>query len=800
MSVELANYEVPIENLRWNCPIDIFENQDEKNALDFPIIGQEKAIKALRLGIDLKQYGYNIIITGMPGSGRHTAVKFLLNEKTSNRKLPPDWCYVYNFKSPKQPKALSFLAGEVKKFKKDIDDLISQLTVKISSLFQGKFFQERRQKLLSAYEKMKHEKLSTFEKKINQVGIGLNVISTGAYTQYLLVDQNQEKMVSVSDMDVENKNLTIVPKASFADKQALMAAELHETLQNLRIAENELQLQLLQFEKELIEPLVTPLISTLKANYSDQKVREHLDAINDAIYDQIDLFKNADVKKNSALSSASYDPFWRFRINILIDNGNQQGAPVIFEETPGIINLFGTIERTPDPYKSSEATFLNIRAGSVLAANGGYLIVDLANVNVLPSFWIRLKQVLKYNALSIEPNYYSAETPVLTLRPEPIPLDLKVILIGEEFHYYSLLSKEDFTSLFKIRANFDFQTVKTPILVQQYAQFIRYLEREKKLLPFTPNGMAALVEEGVRIVENRTKLTTLMSRIADIAYEANYWAENDKSPEVKDIHVEMAIKESIARLNVMEEYMRERVLMGATIMDLSGMKVGQINSLTIRMGDDYEFGKPARLTVRATMGRSGIINIERDSDFSGRTHNKGLGILKGYFRGTYGYDKELNFTASLCFEQSYAKIDGDSASAAEVIVLLSGIADIPLRQEIGITGSMDQFGQIQPVGGVNEKIEGFYYLCQEVGLTGTQGVLIPKRNLVYLQLHRDIIRAVQDGQFHIYVMENINEGIEVMTGISAGDKLPDHTFPKGTVHFMVDEKLHEFNQKDKDED
>ncbi len=799
MSIELANYEVPVENLRWNCPIDIFENQDEKNSLDFPIIGHEKAIKALRLGIDLKQYGYNIMITGMPGSGRHTAVKFLLNEKSGNGPTPPDWCYVYNFKNPNQPKALAFPAGNAKKFKKDIDKLVNQLTEKISALFQGNFFQEQRQKVLASYEKMKQEKLATLENKINHLGLGLRVISTGAYTQFLLLNTEQEKMVSMSEVENGNANLPIVSRETFMDNQALLAAELHDTIQNLREAENTLQNQLSQFETELAEPLITPLINALKEKYPDEKICKHLDEINDAIYEQIDLFKSKN-SENNPPSSTENDRYWRFRVNVLLDNGNQQGPPVIFEETPGIINVFGTIERTPIPGGSSAATFLNIRTGSILAANGGYLVVDLANVNIITSFWLRLKQILKYNSLSIEPNYYSMETPVLTLRPEPIPLDLKVILIGEEFHYYSLLSKEDFTSLFKIRANFDFQAIKTPDLIQQYAQFIRYLGREKKLLPFAPSGLAALVEEGVRIVENRTKLTTLMSRVADIACEANYWAETEKSPQVKDIHVEMAIKESIARLNVIEEYMRERVLIGSTIMDLSGMKVGQINSLTIRMGDDYEFGKPARLTVRATMGRSGIINIERDSDFSGRTHNKGLGILKGYFRGTYGYDKELNFSASLCFEQSYAKIDGDSASAAEVIVLLSGIAEIPLRQEIGITGSIDQFGQIQPVGGVNEKIEGFFYLCKEIGLTGTQGVLIPKRNLVDLQLHRDIIRAVQNGYFHIYVMENINEGIEVMTGIPAGDKLPDHTFTKGTVHYMVDEKLHEFNQKDKDED
>jgi ATP-dependent Lon protease len=800
MSVEIKNYEVPVENLRWNCPIDIFQNQDEKDSLDLPIIGHEKAIKALRLGLDLKQHGYNIIITGVPGSGRHTAVKYLLNQKNSDGATPPDWCYVYHFKSPSQPKALAFPAGEGKHFKKDIDELVSHLAIKISSLFQGNYYHERRQNIVAVFEKMKHEKLAALETKINQVGLGLNVISTGAYTQYLLVDQNQEKMVSVSDVTFENNNLPIVQKGGFADNQYMLAAELHETLQNLRNAEKELHNQLHRFEHELIEPLITPLVNILKEKYPDAKVRAHLDALNAVIYDQIDLFKDTAAKNNSSSTSAGNDAFWRFRVNILLDNSNQHGSPVVFEETPGIINLFGTIERSPTRSGSLEATFLNIRTGSILAANGGYLIIDLANVSNLVSFWLRLKQVLKYNSLTIEPNYYNTEMPVLTLRPEPIPLDLKVILIGEEFHYYSLLSKEDFPALFKIRANFHFQAIKTPILIQQYAQFIRFVVREKGLLSFAPDGMAALVEEGVRIVENRTKLTTLMSRITDIACEANYWAEMDKSPEVKDIHVEMAIKESIARLNVVEEYMREKVLIGSTIIDLSGMKVGQINSLTIRMGDDYEFGKPARLTVRATMGRSGIINIERDSDFSGRTHNKGLGILKGYFRGTYGYDKELNFTASLCFEQSYAKIDGDSASAAEVIVLLSGIADIPLRQEIGITGSMDQFGQIQPVGGVNEKIEGFYYLCQEVGLTGTQGVLIPKRNLVDLQLHRDIIRAVQGGQFHIYVMENINEGIEVMTGMPAGDKLSDHTFPKGTVHFMVDEKLHEFNQKDKDED
>jgi len=803
MAINLSKYEIPPEELRWECPSQVFEEMDS-NELELPVLGQERAMKSLRLGLDLKQPGYHVFVSGFPGTGRHTAVRYLIEQRLDADELPNDWCYVYNFKNPNQPVVLAFPAGKASEFKKEIDDLIQYLVLKISSLFSDKFFAQKRNEIIQDFEKEKYQRLNEFENQVSQQNLSLKSIQTGAYTRFILTSVGDDNLVAFDDINItpDTSEKSSSQHTTLPEKQSVLARQLSAVLQQIRQDEQTMKSRLNKLERDLIMPLLLQPFRNLMNKYPDKKITTFLTDLQQSILNDPSQFllnkrqlKNNQFEKNGSLTTL----FEQFRVNVVLDNSELTGRPVIYEEVPTLINLFGTIERVKDRDGNSQPSFLNIRSGSILRANGGFLVVNLSNLSNLNSFWLRLKQVLKTGLLPVEPNYYSSESPVTTLRPEPIPVNFKVILIGEDHHYYHLFHHDnEFAKIFKIRADFDVIAPKNNHLIQQYIAFIHKMCQAEDLLPFQNEALALLVEEGVRLAGWRTKLSTEMSRIADLAREANYWAETDGSAEVTAENVATAIQEMVTRANLYEERILERFLEGYTLLSLSGKKVGQINSLVIREDGDYQFGKPNRLTAVASVGRSGIINIERDSDLSGRTHTKGIAILKGYFRGLYAQEKELNFTASLCFEQSYSRIDGDSASSAEVYALLSSLGNVPIRQDIAVTGSINQFGEIQPIGGVNEKIEGFFRLCQQFKLTGEQGVIIPSRNLIDLQLSRDVVQAVKDGQFHIYAIDTVDEGLEILSGLRAGKKDKQGKFPEKSFHYLVDRKLHELNRKDKD--
>lgn len=803
MALNLKKYEVKTADLRWNCPKKILKEKIDSDILASPVIGQERALKALRLGLNIKQSGYHIFVTGFPGTGRHTAIKYLLNEIKQKQSKAPDWCFVYNYKNPNRPIALSFPAGESQQFQRDIDDLIEYLKKKISNLFGGEFYSKKNQEILTDFEKRKSRRLQNFETQVVKSDLSLEKIQTGAYTQFILSSDSDGKTVAVADIDSGHNGGAAEPvKTTLPEKQAAFVHKLSDILQKVRLEEQDMKDRLRQLDQELVLPLLLQPFANLKKKYPDPKILAYLDAMQKDLLENLSIFprnsENGHPDKERALNNA----LWRYKVNIVQDNSGSSNPPVVYEESPTLINLFGTIERdsqTDD--KKKQPTYQNICSGSLLEANGGYLIINLSNISNVHSMWHRLKQVLKTKSLVIEPNYYTSESPVSTLRPEPIPIDLQVILIGEDYHYYNLYEHDnDFINIFKIRADFDTIAQKTNHAIRQYSAFLQKLSQDEDMLSFTPSGLARIIEEAVRIAGWRNKITTEMTIIMDLAREANHWAETENAKAINQTHVEIALSEKKMRLNLIEERIRERMLDGYTMLNLSGSEIGQINSLVIREDAEHQYGKPNRLTVRSSMGRSGIVNIERDSDFSGRSHTKGISILKGYFRALYAQDKELNFTASICFEQSYSRIDGDSASAAEVFALLSSLGDVPIRQDIAVTGSINQFGEIQPIGGVNEKIEGFFDLCREIGLTGTQGVIIPFRNLMDLQLHQEIIEAVKQEQFHIYAINTINEGLEILSGLKAGNRDKRNRFPKGSVHYFVDEKLRELNQHDKEDE
>lgn len=801
MTVNLTKYELKPKQLRWKCPIELIKKNAHVKELDVPVIGQDQAMKSLRLGIDMKQPGYHVFVSGFPGTGRHTAVKYLLEFKANTGATPFDWCYVYNFQDPNKPTAISLPAGQAGQFKKDIEELIRYSGQKIPGILKGDFYRKKQLELIDKSENSIKRHLQKFEKLVVNSDLSLDSILTGAYSKYILKDKNAGIPLDRDEIHaskIAKKSQTaLVPEI-----QPELSTRLSEMLQHIRLNEEGLNDQLRKLEQELVRPLLIAPFQRLREKYSSQACQNYFNQMQTYILENLTPFreKQPQAKKDQFQTNGTTGHNFReYQVNIVLDNSQLSGVPVICEETPTLINLFGIIERPHNLNGQPQPDFLNIRPGSLLNANGGYLVINLSNLSSHSSFWIRLKQILKTNSFHIETNYPRAESPLITLRPEPIPIDLKVILIGEDHHYYELLHHDtEFLNIFKIRADFDTQATRTNHLITQYIAFLQRLAEEEKLLPFHSTGLAMLVEEGVRVAGWCTKMTTEMSRIADFAREASYWAETEHSDVITETHVATAIREMASRLNLLEGRVREQIITGYTLINLTGTAIGQINSLVIREDGEYQFGKPNRLTARSSIGRSGIINIERESDFSGRSHSKGISILKGYFRGTYAQDKELNFSASLCFEQSYSKIDGDSASAAEVFVLLSSLAEIPIRQDIAVTGSINQFGEIQPVGGVNEKIEGFFFLCEEEGLTRNQGVIIPARNLIDLQLRQEVVEAVKTGKFTIYAIDSIDEGLVILTGMPAGVRNKKGKFRTRTIHYLVDEKLRELNRKDKD--
>jgi ATP-dependent Lon protease len=493
------------------------------------------------------------------------------------------------------------------------------------------------------------------------------------------------------------------------------------------------------------------------------------------------------------------DSFSEYQVNVLVDNSETKGAPIIVETTPNYRNLFGTIERVVERSGIWKTDFLHIKAGSFLRANGGYLIFNALDALMEPWVWPALKRTLKNQVIEIQtydPFYFFSTS---ALKPEPVDCNTKVILIGDAQIYYLLFGlDDDFKKIFKIKADFDSVMNKDNDKIQQYASFVRKICDEDKLRPFDRMGIAAVVEHGVRITGRQKKLSTRFHLIADLLREANYWAEKDGNDVVTEKHVDQAIDRKNYRVNLIEEKIQEMIDDGTILIDSDGKVVGQVNGLSVYNLGDYMFGKPSRITAKTSLGKAGIINIEREAEMSGPIHNKGVYILTGYLRGKYAQDKPITMSASLCFEQSYSGIEGDSASSTEIYALLSSISGLPLRQDIAVTGSVNQKGEVQPIGGVNEKIEGFFEVCKAKGLTGRQGVMIPHLNIDDLMLRKDVVEAVKGKEFHIYPVKTIDQGIEILTGVEAGDKSENGRFKEGTVNDLVDKKLRELGSKIKE--
>jgi lon-related putative ATP-dependent protease len=798
--------EVSSEQLRWRCdPNTLSFETTEAIEPCGEIIGQDRALEAIRVGLDINSIGYNIFVTGLAGTGRFTTIKCVLEEMNVEGKIPNDLCYVNNFKNPDMPHMLSLLAGQGNAFKKEMETLIETLKKKIPLIFENETYLNKKKEVVEKYRNKQGEMFREFEKRVNKEGFALVQIQMGPYSRPGILPVVEGNPVNVEQLEtrVEENKFSKEELEKVKEKQAGLINELENIFKETRKSEKEVKEELTALDNEVISPAVKDMISDIKEKFDDEKVHHYLDEVQEDILANLNRFREKEEAQAPPLPGLvlpqPVDSFTEYQVNVLVDNSESKGAPIIVETTPNYRNLFGTIERVVERSGIWKTDFFHIKAGSFLRANGGYLIFNALDALIEPGVWPALKRTLKNQIIEIQtydPFYFFSTS---ALKPEPIECNTKVIMIGEAQIYYLLYSlDDDFKKIFKVKADFDSVTNKDTEKIHQYASLIRKICDEEKLKSFDRTGVAAVLEYGVRMAGRQKKLSTRFDLIADLLREASYWATKDGSDVVTEKHVDKTVEKKVYRVNLIEEKIQEMIDDGTIMIDSDGMVVGQVNGLSVYSFGDHAFGKPSRITAKTSMGKAGIINIEREVEMSGPIHNKGVYILAGYLRDRYAQDKPITMSASICFEQSYGGVEGDSASSTELYALLSSLSGLPLRQDIAVTGSVNQKGEVQPIGGANEKIEGFFDVCKAKGLTGKQGVMIPHLNVGDLMLRKDVVEAVKEGKFHIYPVKSINQGIEILTGMEGGERLEEGGFKEGTVNYLVDKKLRELGMKIKE--
>jgi len=783
--------ELPADLLRWTCdPKKIHvSSSDECKPCD-EIIGQKRALKAIQTGLDIKSFGYNIFITGMVGTGRTTTIKQLLEKLEKADKIPDDILYVFNFKNADEPMLITLPAGKGKLFKEAMENLIAMLKTNIPEMIKSKYYAEHKDEIVETQQRKQKEILKNFEEEVAKEGFSVIQVQMGMFVKPDLVPLLEGKPTPFNQLEAmvregkfDKKNLE-----TLKTKYEELTGKLEEIFERMKEIEEQTRKSLKEWDAQSITPIILGAINEIRAKFSFPKIESYLDDVEQTMIKNIDLFKAKPQKEPG--EKEAVDAFMPYRANLLINNSERKGAPVIIETNPNYINLFGSIELAASRFGVVQTDFTKIKAGSFLKANGGYLVINALDALIEPGVWQTLKRTLRNQKLEIQ-NYASLFLISTTrLKPEPIECDVKVVFIGDAYIYYLLYRlDEDFKKIFKIKAEFDSEMKKDSQTIKEFIAFIKKISEEDNLKAFDKSGMAAVVEYGTRLAGRQEKISTRFHIIEDVLCEASYWAKKANKKMVSREHVEQAIEERFERVSLIEDKIQEYIEDGIIMIDAKGKVEGQVNGLSVYDMGEFAFGKPTRITARTSVGRAGVINIEREADMSGRTHNKGVLILGGYLRGKYAQKKPFSLSASIAFEQSYSGVEGDSASSTEVYAILSSLSKLPLRQDIAVTGSLNQKGEIQPIGGVNEKIEGFFDVSKAKGLTGTQGVIIPHQNIQNLMLRNDVIDAVKQGQFHVYPVKNIDEGIEILTGIKAGKRKTGGEFEEGTVNYQVDEEL-----------
>lgn len=809
--------ELKPDQLRWRCDSNRFEFETTETIAPIEgIIGQERALKALRLGVALYGPGYNIFVCGLSGTGRATTLRQILERISAKCELAADRCYVNNFKNPDRPWLLGLNRGKAEPFRRDMEEAISVLRDRIPRIFDSEEFTTTRARIYEHYSRKERELLDEFTQRVGREGFALAKVEVGPLTVpevYPVIDGQMVPVDKLGEL-VEKGKITDEKGLELRDKHEKLRRDLAQVYRKTVELSKAMSLEVEALEREKALFVVATTIAVLKERYVAPSVAAYLDEVQENVLDNLALFKTgaASEEESSTTGTAvlpgvakaaasEMDAFRAYRVNVILAHGVEDGCPVIIETSPSHANLFGTVQRTIDMRGVLRSDFMDIKPGSLLLADGGYLIFNAMDAFTEPGVWKVLKRTLIHRKLEIQPADWMFPLGATGLKPEPIDVNVKVIMVGDRELYELLYNyEEDFKKIFKIKADFDTEMDMTDQAIDQYAALIRKLTEEDQLLHFDKTAIAAVVEYGVWRAGRQGKLTARFSDVADLAREAHYFARQAGATVVTHEHVQQALDAKVERHNLVESRIEEMIEKGVLLIDTTGARVGQVNGLSVYDMGDYAFGKPVRITAATSMGKAGIINIEREANLSGRLHDKGVQILAGYLRERFAQDKPLTLAASVCFEQSYAGVDGDSASSTEVYALLSSLSGVPIRQGIAVTGSVNQKGDIQAIGGLNQKIEGFYKLCKAKGLNGEQGVILPIDNVPDLMLREEVVAAVREGKFHLYPVSTIDEGIEILTGVRAGARRDDGIVEEGTINSLVDKRLKQLAEGLKDYD
>ncbi len=787
-------YELKAEEVRAICPIDIlpFEKTDELNPFT-GIIGQERAVRSMEFGLRVQREGYNIFIAGPIGTGKATYAQSITKQIAKNEKVPDDWCYVYNFNNPEEPLALSFPVKEGKVFANTMYDLLDNLLMEIPRVFESEEYSRKKNILFNKYQDSKAEllnELDQFAKMRNFIlqekRSGLITVATKdgkpfSQEEYEELSPDEKDRIEYYSQEIQEKAIEVFRRGRELERKFI------ETLDNIDQETGSL----------IIDFLINPVLETYKNNH---QVLDYLKMYKEDVLDSLEDFRQKEDDSELAVlvekEEESY--FVRFGVNVFVDNTDLKGAPVIYETNPTYYRLLGKVEYT-SRMGSLVTSFMQIKPGALHHANGGYLILSAKDLLVNGESWYALKRILKTGKIQIENIGESyGLVAVVSLHPQSIPIKVKVILVGIPYYHQLLLRlDEDYPKLFKIKADFEDSMDRNEENILNIAQFIRAYGEMVESLTFHASGVAEIIDYSSRMAGSQKKLSTHFNQLIEVINEAETWAKLAGDKIVSSRHLKKAIREKEYRNRKYEDLIQSSIQEGKLMIDCTGQRIGQINALVVLDFGDFMFGHPSKVTAVSYRGKRGVIHIERETKMSGAIHDKGLMILTNFLGSRYAQEKALNLSASLTFEQVYGGIDGDSASCAELIALISSIAQVPINQNIAITGSVNQFGEVQPVGGVTQKVEGFFKTCKTFGMTGDQGVVLPKQNIHNLMLDQEVVEAIRNKQFHIYPISTIDEGIEILTGLPTGHLRRDGTYPRNTINFLVKERLNEFVEEEK---
>lgn len=793
--------ELSYKQLKLSCDPNIFkfETTDDLEPIRGGI-GQDRGIKALEFGLNVDINGYNLYLEGPSGVGKTMYTKNYLDQISKRKKAPQDWCYIYNFANPNEPVALPLPAGQGKEFRDTMDKFIKNIQRDIKNTFNNDDFEKEKVLLRQQYEEKKNILMNKLNEHSEKYGFRVKSSDNGIYMMPIINGKTIE--------EEEFNKLDDKTKQEYEDKSSIVQQNIMEAITEIKSIQEESDKKINEWESNVALITINAHINSIKANFKrNRKITNFLDGIKNDILKHIDAFlvspNTKSQNSNSIQTARSNDqqqkPWLNYRVNLFIDNSNTEGAPVIMDTNYSYANIFGRLEY--ENYLGSLKTdYTMLKPGLLHMANGGYIIFQASDLLTNSICYETLKKVLRSKQLGID-NFIDNHSSMVmvSLKPEPIPLNLKVILIGDENIYQTLLSiDEDFRKLFKLKVEFEDDAPLNAENSNKLSRVISGFCTKEQIPPLDRNAMAKVIEFASRLSNNQNKLSTRFGEITQIVGEAGTWAKLEKSKIVTAEIVEKALAERQSRLQKYNSKYLEMIKDSTLLIDTSGSKIGQINGLTVMSIGDFSFGMPTRITASTYIGKSGIVNIEREVELSGSSHSKGILILTGYLGNLFAQEIPLSLTANICFEQLYNGVDGDSASSTELYALLSSLSEIPINQSIAVTGSVNQKGEIQPIGGVNEKIEGFFKICKMRGLDGSQGVMIPKLNIPNLNLSSEVVEAVKNHQFHIYAISSIDEGIELLTGVPSGKKDSNGNFPAGTVNYLVYEKLKKFAKLSKD--